>query len=74
MEEVYELSPEELKNADMYWITYVQKLHYLIQIESIEKQKKVPRDSKILKLNPILVNVMMRLNRHLPVVEFGNII
>lgn len=48
------LSTEELKMALQYWIKVTQEIHFNLDIDSLEAKKNLPKDSKLLNLNPML--------------------
>ena len=50
------LTVEELKGAELYWIKWVQKNRFAAEVESLSKGRPVPRTSRVVSLDPQLVD------------------
>ncbi|XP_055944606.1 uncharacterized protein LOC129975568 [Argiope bruennichi] len=50
------LTSEELSDAEMFWVRIVQNDCYSSEIKCLKNNKPLPRDSKLLCLNPFLDN------------------
>ncbi|XP_055928674.1 uncharacterized protein LOC129959809 [Argiope bruennichi] len=50
------LTSEELSDAEMFWVRIVQNDCYSSEIQCLKNNKPLPRDSKLLCLNPFLDN------------------
>ncbi|GBM14578.1 hypothetical protein AVEN_34987-1 [Araneus ventricosus] len=48
------LTSDELTNAEMFWVRITQNDSYSNEITCLKKNKSLPRDSKLLCLNPFL--------------------
>ena len=48
------LMPDELKKAELLWIKKIQALHLSNEIHAMKTQKRLPNNSKIVKLAPFL--------------------
>ena len=60
-----ELTASELTQARMYWIKAVQKECFAAELDALQRNVDLPRDSKISQFNPFLDNGLIRLGGHL---------
>ncbi|XP_037931689.1 uncharacterized protein LOC119666483 [Teleopsis dalmanni] len=73
LEKIDDLTLEELNKAEVYWIGCAQSEYFLSEIISLKKGQKIGAESKILQLNPVLIDGLLRLSCRLPTTEYENL-
>ena len=48
------LTTTELRHAEVYWITFIQREQFAREIDALKAGKRIPRSSSLISLNPFL--------------------